>query len=250
MEFEHRSGIYKCTCIANEKSYIGQSKDVKLRKNNHLYLLRNNKHTNEHFQNSYNKYGENSFTWDVLEYCDEGLLNSKEIYWIDFFNTYKDGFNLTKGGSPDLSDENIKESLRKRSKSLKDSWRDDDDRRKLFSERMLGENNPMYGRTGSLNPAYGKDHSGEKNGMYGRHHSEESNEKNRKAHLGAKNKNSRPVFCIELQVVFASQGEAGRETHCADSTINKCCRGVKKTAGGYHWRYATQEEIDNKMYIA
>ena len=35
---------------------------------------------------------------------------------------------------------------------------------------MLGNNNPMFGIFGELNPAYGKDHSGENGGMYGKHH--------------------------------------------------------------------------------
>jgi hypothetical protein len=107
---------------------------------------------------------------------------------------------------------------------------------------MLGKNNPMYGRYGSENPAYKKDHSGIYNGMYGKHHTDASNEKNRQAHLGAKNKNSKPVICIETGEMFASMGEAGRQKQCNDTSINKVCRGVKKTAGGFHWRYATEEE--------
>ena len=108
----------------------------------------------------------------------------------------------------------------------------------------------MFGKTGVLNPAYGQDHSGEKNGMYGKHHTEEANELNRQAHLGANNKMSKPVVCIETQAIFASQGEAGRMMHCDSSTINKCCRGVKKTAGGYSWRYATPDEIDKLKHTA
>ena len=115
---------------------------------------------------------------------------------------------------------------------------------------MLGENNPMFGKCGPLNPAYGKDHSGEKNGMYGKHHTEEARELNRQAHLGKNNKMSKPVVCIETGEIFASQGEAGRAKNCSSSTINKCCRGVKQTAGGYRWRYATQEEILNQTHIA
>jgi predicted GIY-YIG superfamily endonuclease len=40
MEFEHKSGIYMCTCSGNNKSYIGQAKDVKTRKCEHLSELR------------------------------------------------------------------------------------------------------------------------------------------------------------------------------------------------------------------
>ena len=48
MEFEHKSGIYMCTCIGNNKSYIGQAKDVKDRKCEHLSELRGGYHFNQY----------------------------------------------------------------------------------------------------------------------------------------------------------------------------------------------------------
>lgn len=245
MDFEHKCGIYMCTCIENNKSYIGQSQDVKLRKCQHLSALRYNKHWNKYLQNAYNKYGEDKFVWEVLEYCDECDLDPKEIYWISYYDTYRNGFNANEGGLSNRNFDRTDEFKSMMSDKLKQSWDNDEERHKQFSERMMGENNPMFGKYGSLNPAYGKDHSGEKGGMYGKHQSEESKELNRIAHLGANNKMSKSVVCEETQVIFASQGEAGRAMHCDSSSINKCCRGVIKTAGGYHWRYATQEEIES-----
>lgn len=250
MQFEHKSGIYMCTCNVNGKSYIGQSQDVKLRKCQHLSELRGGRHHNQHLQRAYNKYKEYNFSWVVLEYCSEDELDDREMYWIAYYDTYKNGFNANEGGKANRNFDRTEEFKAKLSVILKDVWVDADDRRKEFSQRMLGENNPMYGRTGELNPAYGQDHSGDKNGMYGKHHTDKAKELNRQAHLGANNKMSKPVVCIETQAVFASQGEAGRMMNCDSSTINKCCRGVKKTAGGYHWRYATEEEILNQTHIA
>lgn len=250
MEFEHKSGIYMCTCNGNGKSYIGQALDVKDRKCEHLSELRGGYHYNTYLQNSYNKYKENNFSWTVLEYCDEYELDDREIYWIAYYNTYEDGFNANKGGKGNRGYKRTEETKQKLSESLKQAWSIADERRKEFSERMQGDKNPMYGKTGASNPAYGQDHSGEKNGMYGRHHSNESKELNRQAHLGKNNKMSKPVICIETQVLFYSQGEAGRIMHCDPTGINKCCRDVKKTCGGYHWRYATQEEINNITHVA
>lgn len=250
MEFEHKSGIYMCTCLGNNKSYIGQAQDVKTRKCEHLSELRGNRHHNKYFQNSYNKYKEHSLVWTVLEYCDIDELNDREIYWIAYYDTYKNGFNANEGGGGNRGYQKSEETLRKSSESIKRAWENADDRRKEFSERMKGDKNPMYGRTGALNPAYGKDHSREKNGMYGKRHTDEAKELNRQAHLGKNNKMSKPVVCIETQVLFYSQGEAGRVMHCDPTGINKCCNGVIKTCGGYHWRYATQEEINNITHIA
>ena len=250
MDFKHKSGIYMCTCNGNGKSYIGQAKDVKDRKCEHLSELRGGRHFNQYLQRSYNKYGEDSFIWRVLEYCNEDELNNKEIYWIAYYDTYKNGFNANEGGGGNRGYKRTEETRKKSAETLKKVWAESENRHKEFSERMTGDKNPMYGKTGALNPAYGKNHSGENNGMYGKHHTEKAKELNRQAHLGAKNKNSKPVVCVETGEIFASQGEAGRAKHCDSTTINKCCNGVKKTAGGYHWRYATLEEIENLKHAA
>lgn len=45
------------------------------------------------------------------------------------------------------------------------------------------------------------------------------------------------VLCIETGIIYESLREAGRQTATCNGDISKCCRGLKKTAGGYHWRY-------------
>lgn len=36
---------------------------------------------------------------------------------------------------------------------------------------------------------------------------------------------------------FYGAGEAQRTTNICQSTISKCCRGIRKSAGGYQWKY-------------
>lgn len=239
-EFTNESGIYKCTCLSNGYEYIGQARFLLKRKQHHIYALRNNKHRNIHMQRAWNKYGEDNFLWTVIEKCDVSNLNEREIYWIKKYDTFHNGFNMTSGGDKDYTVS--QQTLQKRSISLKKSWTDE--RRKQVSESMCGENNPMYGKTGKNNPSFGRNMSGKNNPTYGRKHTEEENEKNRQAHLGKNNVNSKPVVCIETNELFWSMGEAGRNKKCSDATICKACKGIKKTCGGYHWRYATQEEIN------
>lgn len=76
------SGIYKITNLINNKVYIGQSRDLKTRIYKHNYYLKNNQHINKHLQNSYNKYGIESFKFEIIEYCTEDLLNKRECHWI------------------------------------------------------------------------------------------------------------------------------------------------------------------------
>jgi hypothetical protein len=79
------SGIYCIENIVNHKTYIGSSKNIYQRLLKHFALLRHNKHENAHLQSAWNKYGENSFQWFVIEYCDTKCLTQKEQESIDLF---------------------------------------------------------------------------------------------------------------------------------------------------------------------
>lgn len=48
---------------------------------------------------------------------------------------------------------------------------------------------------------------------------------------------SRPVYCVELNKTFDGSSAAARELGLDNSNIIKCCKGTRKTCGGYHWRY-------------
>lgn len=89
-------GIYKWTNIVNNKVYIGKSSNIIRRKTEHLYTLRNNKHRNHYLQNSFNKYGEDCFKFEIVELCDEDDLNEREEYYIKLYKTLdkKYGYNL------------------------------------------------------------------------------------------------------------------------------------------------------------
>ena len=76
-------GIYMITCKENGARYIGQSIDVETRYVRHLSALRHNKHTNTHLQNTWNKYGNYSFEFEILEGNLKGYeLISKESEYI------------------------------------------------------------------------------------------------------------------------------------------------------------------------
>lgn len=48
---------------------------------------------------------------------------------------------------------------------------------------------------------------------------------------------AKPIYCEELDKVFPSAHEAGRQLGIDYGGISKCCKGKYKTCGGYHWRY-------------
>ena len=44
------------------------------------------------------KYGKENFTIKLLEECDRALLNEREKYWIQYYNSFENGYNSTLGG--------------------------------------------------------------------------------------------------------------------------------------------------------
>lgn len=95
------SGIYAIKNISTGHLYFGQAKNISRRKSQHLSSLRNNKHGNQHLQNAWNKYGESDFEFYVVEKCDEDLLDEKEMYYINKYNTTDRnfGYNIESGGN-------------------------------------------------------------------------------------------------------------------------------------------------------
>lgn len=77
-------GIYMIRCTANGDRYIGSAKSILRRKSDHLCNLRIGKHHSKHLQNVYNKYGEASLEFLILEIVDDcSRLLEREQYWID-----------------------------------------------------------------------------------------------------------------------------------------------------------------------
>lgn len=93
-------GIYCIENIINNKKYIGLSRDIKRRWNEHKTELNNDHHTNKYLQSSWNKYGKDKFNFYVIELCSEEVLSDKECYYIKLFKTlsHQRGYNITSGG--------------------------------------------------------------------------------------------------------------------------------------------------------
>lgn len=77
------TGIYIILNTVNNHKYIGQSKNIESRWVGHVSSLRKGKHANPHFQNAWNKYGEDLFGFQVLEECEPNCLDEREQYWIE-----------------------------------------------------------------------------------------------------------------------------------------------------------------------
>lgn len=93
-----KSGIYGIKNKVNNKMYVGQTYDFQYRWGKHKTALRTNTHSNKKLQFAWNKYGENNFEFFIIEECDLDVINEREIYWIEFYDSLNSGYNLCEGG--------------------------------------------------------------------------------------------------------------------------------------------------------
>ena len=202
--------IYGWYNIKSGKWYVGQTIHPNGRFNAHIRLSSSNDNT--HFHRALRKYGLENFVYCILE--DNVLrdnLNMKEQYWIEYYDSFYDGYNMTAGGDGTLScvpwnkgKHGIfsEETIKKMSKSLKG--------------RFIGENNPFYGK----------------------HHSIESRKKNSEAHKGRK---AKKVNQYDKEGNFVHQWDSMADIKRAGFKANicYCCQGKIPYANGFIWKYAS-----------
>lgn len=100
--------IYCITNNVNGKKYVGKTtSSIKRRFKEHLCDCENRKRENRPLYSAMRKYGKENFTIEMLEECERESLSNREIFWIDKLNTYKEGYNATRGGEGSIKiDEN------------------------------------------------------------------------------------------------------------------------------------------------
>ena len=239
---ERKSGIYMWTSPSG-KSYIGQAVNLKKRYNSFLRFNKN--YSGDKINNARKKYNnESDWKYEVLEYCDVNELDEREKYYIALYDTINNGYNCESGGNENkiVSDES----------------------KQKMSEAMKGENNPMYGKhlteehKSKLSEAMKGKYCGEKHPMWGRHLTEEQKRKISEGMKGEKH----PMYgkhCddeikdkIRLRhnkavVQYTKEGEFVAEYESAlmaknitginNGDIGACCRGKRKSAGGFKWTF-------------
>lgn len=91
-------GIYLIKNLITGKVYIGSSSNIKSRFWIHKNRLNHQLHHSQHLQHSWNKYGEENFTFEKLEYCTKEDRYVREQWWMDLFESYNSdyGYNIVK----------------------------------------------------------------------------------------------------------------------------------------------------------
>lgn len=145
--------IYKLENTQNGKVYIGQtSKLLSERFQAHVNVAKSG--SNLKLSRAIRKYGEESFIISEIDSAKtKEELNTKEIYWIDFYDSLNSGYNKTLGG------EGGNTYIGKTEDELKEI-------KNKISIANRGANNGNKGQ-----------YVGEKNSMYGKHHSDATKKK-------------------------------------------------------------------------
>lgn len=108
------SGVYKITNKVNNKSYIGSSINIKMRWQKHIYDLKKDLHPNKHLLESYKKYGEHNFEFSILEIVeDTDQLIDREQYYLDFYKSYENGYNIRKFAENNFGYKHSKKTIEK-----------------------------------------------------------------------------------------------------------------------------------------
>lgn len=90
--------IYKITNLINNKVYIGKTeRSIEIRWREHrqnFFKLQDDMAIHKAMY----KYGPEAFEIDKIEECDNNIINERERYWIEYYNSFKKGYNSTIGG--------------------------------------------------------------------------------------------------------------------------------------------------------
>lgn len=91
--------IYKITNDINQKIYIGKTlRTISERWNEHLKDYQKASCEIRPLYRAMNKYGVEHFKIEEVEKCEVDVLSDREVYWIEFYESFKNGYNATKGG--------------------------------------------------------------------------------------------------------------------------------------------------------
>ena len=206
--------IYKITNKVNGKVYVGQTIcDIskRFREHKHASLTQDTC-----LYRAMRKYGVNNFKIEQIDTANSlDDLNNKEIYWIKTLNTKRPyGYNILDGGNGIKGYHHTKET------------------KLLIQEKGRGNKNALGKHNVSIEG---------RNNMVVAHKDKPSTFKNKNHTEEAKKqmslKHSKKVICVETGITYPSSLLASQILKIPNQ-IGRCCKGKRKTCGGYHWNWA------------
>lgn len=217
-------GIYRIHNLINQKDYIGQSNNIYCRWDKHKAL-----YDKCAIHRALLKYGVNNFSFSILEECKEEDLDERERYWIDYYNSYHNGYNETSGGKRPIHTNCCKEiemydlngNYIKNYPSISAAARDLKCETSFISGVLQGRRPTAKGfqfKFKDDNITIIKPFQKQKSGPTGK-----------------------TVLQYDLNdnfiAEYISASEAARQLNLHAQNISGVCRGLKHTCGGFKWKY-------------
>lgn len=237
IEYNKKTGIYRIRNIIDGKIYIGSSCKLRIRQKIHLRSLNKGTHHSIHLQRSWNKYGKESFVFEILE-CglDEHQLIAIEQKYID---NYRPEYNTSPTAGSSLGQIRSPES-REKMRLAQLGMKHTPERCKIKSISQGGENHWTKKKKISteirtkLSQIHKKKYDeGYIHPMKGIPLSQERIEK-------MKNLNCKAVDQLTIDGIYIKTWKSA--AHVRDilgiSQVCAVCKGRHKSAGGFKWRYS------------
>lgn len=217
--------IYKIVNQINGMNYVGQTtKGLEERWRQHKKIGSNCRY----LKSAFKKYGINNFKFTMICICFDEDLNHYERQYIEKFNSIAPhGYNLREGGNAGKHHEETKKKISNTLKGRTDIVRTKPQLGKPLSEETKKKiSDSLKGRTDLIRnfPSW-----------LGKTHTEQS-----KNIMSEKHKIKITQYDLDNNFIqyFNSICEAGNKTNIDRTVIGKCCKGIRKTAGGFKWQYS------------
>lgn len=199
--------IYKITNLINNKVYIGMTtRMVETRWKEHL-------RGTQLIDNAIAEYGQDNFQIETIEECSEEEIDNREIYWINYYNSFTNGYNRTMGGRDNM------QIMTDRASEVLQLWHQGLTLNRIQEQTKLN----IETVRGYLN----------KNGI--------THEDIRmRANIYIGKAKAKPIGQFtpdgELIHTWESQAQILRELHYAKSTLQRAISN-QKLLNGYYWRH-------------
>lgn len=221
-------GIYKIENKINHHIYIGQSTNIEKRWTNHKWNATAGKDDYTLYR-AIRKYGINNFSFSIIEICKEEELDEKEIYWINYYDSYNNGYNETPGGQLGKPRSIVQYDLNGNKIATYANSR--------IAAALL---NLAYGNLTTCCQGKQKSYGGYL-WTYEGEPAPEPYIDNRIGHKTSSSKRIIQQYSKQNEFIkeYESAHEAARQINkptCANH-ITECCQGKRKTCEGYIWKY-------------
>lgn len=215
--------VYCHTNKITGKKYIGITSQVPERR----WANGNGYKNNKYFFRAIEKYGWHNFQHEILyTNLSKNEAESLEIKLISEYETVEPskGYNIESGGN---GTEKFTDEIKKKISEALQGHKCSDETKAKISKANSGRPSPKKGTkmTAEQIRKNSESHKGATPWNKGRPWSDEERAKC----------NGKPVVCLELNKIYRTAHEAGRELNVDFSSICSCVKGRVKTAGGYHW---------------